>query len=349
MTTPKKKLKGKPLPSQAKSPRPEVDRRLRQADRLARVMRTLQLLLSRGRWNARDIAAEQECSERTIYRDMQVLELAGIPVEFDQDDRCYRVRQDFRFPSLNLTDEEALGQGAAVGITSGPGLDINEGAKPVTRKLAATSKEDVAQILADAEELVTVLDLKLADHSRHRDIIRTIQWALVKKKQLAGTYRSPHEPDEVKLHLHPYRLCLIKQAWYLIARPHGEDGPRTYRVARFKTLRMLDANAQVPQDFDLKGYFGNAWAVYRGERSYDVEIVFTREAVATVTEGIWHHTQKAHRNKDGSVTLTFKVDGLNEIVRWILGWGSRAKVLKPPELTAMVVGQLQKNIENYRS
>src|SRR6185437_1494296 len=277
MTTPKKKLKAKPLPSEATSPRPETDRRLRQADRLARVMRTLQLLLGRGRWNARDITAEQECSERTIYRDMQVLELAGIPIEFDQEDRCYRVRHDFRFPSLNVTEDEAIGQGTAAAVTTGPGLDINEGARPVLQKLAATSKEDIAQILSDAEELVSVLDLKLADHSRHTDIIRTVQWALVKHKQVTGTYRSPHEPDEVKLHLHPYRLCLIKQAWYLIARPDRDHAPLTYRVARFKTLRMLDANAQVPEDFDLKAYFGNAWAVYRGERSYDVEILFSKE------------------------------------------------------------------------
>ena len=67
-------------------------------------------------------------------------------------------------------------------------------------------------------------------------------------------------------------------------------------MARFKTLRMLDANAQIPQDFDLKGYFGNAWAVYRGERSYDVEILFAKEAAGTVTEGIWHHTQKVRKN-----------------------------------------------------
>ena len=349
MTTPRKKSTAvKPLPSEAKSARPDADRRLRQADRLARVMRTLQLLLTRGRWNARDIAAEQECSDRTIYRDMQVLELAGIPVEFDKDDSCYRVRQDFRFPSFNVTEDEALGQGTAAAITAGPGLDINAGANPVTRKLAATSKEDVAQILADAEELVAVLDLKLADHSRHRDIIHTIQWALVKRKQLAGTYRSPHEPDQVKLQLHPYRLCLVKQAWYLIARPDGDDAPRTYRAARFKTLRMSDTNAHVPDDFDLKGYFGNAWAVYRGEQSYAVEIVFTKEAAATVTEGIWHHTQKVHKNKDGSVTLTFQVDGLNEMVRWILGWGSRAKVIQPTELRDLVVDQFQNTLEAYR-
>jgi predicted DNA-binding transcriptional regulator YafY len=342
-----KKIKTKSLPSEAKSPRPETDRRLRQADRLARVMRTLQLLLSRGRWNARDLAAEQECSERTIHRDRLVLELAGIPVDFDQEDRCYRVRQDFRFPSLNVTEDEAIGQGTAAAITSGPGLDINEGARPVTQKLAAASKEDMAQILADAGELVAVLDLKLADHSRHKDIIRTVQLALIKRKQLDGTYRSPHEPDEVKLHLHPYRLCLIKQAWYLIARSDGDDAPRTYRVARFKTLRTLDANAQVPQDFDLKGYFGNAWAVYRGERSYDVEILFSKEAATTVTETIWHHTQKVKKNKDRTVLLAFTVDGLNEIVRWVLGWGSRAKVIQPLELRDLIVAQLNESLRAY--
>ena len=309
----------------------------------------LQLLLSRGRWNARDIAAEQECSERTVHRDRQVLELAGIPVDYDQEDRCFRIRQDFRFPSLNVTEDEALGQGTAASITAGPGLDINAGAKPVTQKLAASSKVEVAQVLADAEELVSVLDLKLADHSRHKDIIRTIQWALVKRKLVTGIYRSPHEADEVKLQLHPYRLCLVKQAWYLIARPVGEDAPRTYRAARFKMLRLLDTNAEVPDDFDLKGYFGNAWAVYRGERCFNVEIAFTKEDAGTVTEGDWHHTQKVRKHKDGTVTLTFQVDGLNEIVRWVLGWGSRAKVIQPPELREMILAQLNQSIEAYRA
>jgi predicted DNA-binding transcriptional regulator YafY len=348
MTKPTKKPTTKPLPSEAKSARAEVDRRLRQADRLARVMRTLQLLLSRGRWNARDIAAEQDCSERTIYRDIQVLELAGIPVEFDQEDRCYRVRQDFRFPSLNVTEDEALGQGTAAALTAASGLDINAGAKPVTQKLLASSKDEVAQILVDAEKLVAVFDLKLADHSRHREIIRTIQCALIKGKQLAGNYRSPHEPQEVKIQLHPYRLCLVKEAWYLIAPPVGEDAPRTYRVLRFKTLRILDANSQVPDDFDLKEYFGNAWAVFRGDRSYDVEILFRKEAAATVMEGVWHHTQKVRKHKDGSVTLSFQVDGLNEIVRWILGWGCRAKVIQPPKLREMILAQLNQSIEVYR-
>lgn len=350
MKTPKKKVaKDTIKPSEAKSSRSDADRRLRQADRLSRVLRMLQLLMSRGRWTRQDIAAEQECSVRTVYRDQDVLELAGIPIERDSENRFLRVRQDFRFPSLPLTEEEALAQGTAASITSGPGLDINAGAGPVSRKLAATNREDMSQVLADAEQLVSVLDLKLADHTRHRDIIRTVQWALVKRKQLTGTYRSPHEPDEVKLLLHPYRLCLVKQAWYLIAQAVGEHKPRTYRVTRFKTLRMLEANALVPEDFDLTKYFGNAWAVYRGDKSFDVEIVFAPDVASTVTEVVWHPTQKVLKQKDGSVTLAFKVDGLNEIIRWVLGWGSRAKVIQPIELREMVLAQLHQSLEIYRT
>ena len=108
------------------------------------------------------------------------------------------------------------------------------------------------------------------------------------------------------------------------------DQPRTYRIARFKTLRMLDVPARVPGEFDLREYFGNAWGVYRGDRTYDVEIRFIPEVAQVVTETVWHHTQKAKSNPDGSVTLTFQVDGMEEIANWILSWAGRARVIQPP-------------------
>ncbi len=132
-----------------------------------------------------------------------------------------------------------------------------------------------------------------------------------KNGRLWASTQSPYEPRPVKLQLHPYRLCLIKNAWYVIGKPTDAAEPQTYRVARFKTVQMLDQPADVPEDFDLKECFGNAWAVFRGEESYDVEIWFTPEAAKVVTETIWHHTQKVKSHKDGSVTLSFHVDGLS--------------------------------------
>lgn len=322
----------------------DADRRIRQADRLSRVLRVLQLLQSRGRWDAKAIASELEISERTVYRDLAVLELAGVPWTFDREAECYRLRPDFRFPVLGLSDEEVLGQATATAVTQAPGLNIDLGSKPTTQKLAATQQQ-AARILSEAGELVQVLDLKLADHSLHRESIRTIQWALIERKQLTGQYVSPYEPQPVKLVLHPYRLCLVKYAWYVVGRPTDRAEPITLRVTRFKSLRMLDNSAEIPDGFDLGAYFGNAWAVYRGQPTYDVELLFSKEATDIVSETTWHHTQQAKRHKDGSLTLTFRVDGLNEIVRWVLGWAGKVKVVRPVELRSLVIDQHRKAID----
>ena len=342
----KKKPTAKPTgPNPNKRNKPDRDRRIRQADRLARVLRVLELIQSRGRWTTKAIADEIECSERTVYRDLDVLKFAGIPYYREGDQQFVRVRSDFRFPVMTLTDDEVLGLSLAAAITKAPGLDVTAGAVPATRKLAAVSKEKTQELIDDAMRLVSVLDLKLVDHSRHHEAIRTIQLALLQGKQISGLYESPYEPAPVRLKLHPYRLCLIKNAWYIIGTMADETVPKTFRVARFKTLRMQTELATVPEDFDLRAYFGNAWAVFRGDQSYDIELKFKPTAAKVVIETIWHHTQKASTHKDGSLTLSFQVDGLNEILNWILSWAGQVRVQKPDELKALFVQTLEDAIQ----
>ena len=325
--------------------RPDAERRLRQAGRFARVLRVLELIQGRGRCTAKEMAAELECSERTIFRDLNVLELAGVPWFHDEENQRYRIRPGYNFPVMNLSDDELIGQATAAAITSAPRLDVTKGAAPTSRKLRTNSREQVSKLLEEVDRITAILDLKLADHSRSHETIRTIQWALTQGRKLTGTYQSPYQEQPKRLALHPYRLCLAGQAWYLVARPEHSDHPRTYRVTRFQTIRPLDDAAKVPADFDLKAYFGNAWGVYRGAQSHDVVVHFSREAADLVTETVWHFTQKVSRQGDGSVTLSFRVDGLNEIVHWILGWSGRATVIQPPELRALVLEHLQKAMD----
>ena len=332
-------------PNPNKRNRSDSDRRVRQADRLARVLRVLELVQSRGRWTTKAIADEIECSERTVYRDLDVLRFAGIPYFREGDQQFIRVRPDFRFPVIALTDEEVLGLSLAAAITKTPGLDVTAGAAPATRKLAAVSKQETQDLIDDAMRLVSVLDLKLVDHSRHHEVIKTVQLALMQGKQISGLYESPYETAPIKLKLHPYRLCLVKNAWYIIGTIAGESVPKTFRVARFKALRMQAEAATVPDDFDLRTYFGNAWAVFRGDQSYDVELKFQPAAAKVVIETIWHHTQKARTHKDGCLTLSFQVDGLSEILHWILSWAGQVRVQKPDELKDMFVQTLEDAIQ----
>ena len=188
--------------------RPEEDRRARQAVRLANVMRIQELLLGRGRYNVKSLAAELECSEKTIHRHLAVLEIAGVPWYYDSHDRCYHVRPGFKFPVVNLSPDELLGQAAATAVAKAAGLGAGADARPTTRKIAAASSQEVSDLLADAEAVMDVLNLKLADHSRHQEMIRSAQWALVQKKQVVGQYVSPYQDKPVKLALHPTAFAL---------------------------------------------------------------------------------------------------------------------------------------------
>jgi predicted DNA-binding transcriptional regulator YafY len=335
------------ISSHIPSGKSDADRRLRQADRLARIMRVLQLLQSRGRWNVTSIAQEMECSERTIHRDLTVLELAGVPWSYDKDLQCYRLRPDYTFPTLGLSDDEVLGLATATVTSAAAGLDINTGVSPASEKFLA-ARPDATELFEEATHLTQVLDLKLVDHSQHREALRTIQWALVERKQLTGKYLSPYESGESgpkTLTLHPYRLCLVKSAWYLIARPIDSDAPITLRPTRFQSLRMVDQPAMLPEDFDLRAYFGNAWAVYRGDTTSDIELTFSSRVADIVVETRWHHTQSVKRNADDSLTMTFQIDGLNEISRWLLGWAGDVHIVRPDALRQLVLDHHQQAIE----
>lgn len=62
----------------------------------------------------------------------------------------------------------------------------------------------------------------------------------------------------------------------------GEHEPKTYRIARFDRLEVLNEPTEVPGDFDLKAYFGNAWAVFRGAKTFNVRIKFLPAAARQV-------------------------------------------------------------------
>ncbi len=96
--------------------------------------------------------------------------------------------------------------------------------------------------------------------------------------------------------------------------PWRREPPPSYRIRRFRSDRPLDALADVPDDFGLSTYFGNAWNVYRGENTYEVKIQFTVVEAEVVTKTVWHKTQEVTQQSIGRVTLKVIFEGLHGIV-----------------------------------
>jgi predicted DNA-binding transcriptional regulator YafY len=65
------------------------------------LIKIARLVMGNGRWGPDDLAREIDCSQRTIFRDVEILSAAGIPITYDKAIQAYRVTEGFRFSGLD--------------------------------------------------------------------------------------------------------------------------------------------------------------------------------------------------------------------------------------------------------
>lgn len=77
-------------------------------------------------------------------------------------------------------------------------------------------------------------------------------------------------------------------------------------------------------------------------------IRFSAAVADQVRERFWHESQETVDLSDGRIEFTVHLGGLDEILRWVLGWGDRAEVIAPPELRKRVKGQTEAMAKLYK-
>jgi proteasome accessory factor B len=87
--------------------------------------------------------------------------------------------------------------------------------------------------------------------------------------------------------------------------------------------------------------------VYSRTGDFDVRMCFTRAVADDIREKRWHPSQTLTELPDRGVELHLRLGSLEEISRWILGWGAQATVLSPPELVTILRETAQALVKNY--
>ena len=219
-----------------------------QSDRL---LALLLLLQAHGRLSAARLAHELEVSTRTIYRDLDALSAAGVPVYAERGrlGGC-ALLPGFRTDVTGMTADEAraLFVFAGRGLPGGLGQDAD--LKSALRKLLAAVPEPHRPAAMRARDRVVVDPTGWSREVEAVPQLATVQEAVWADRQLRMRYRSSDAPVARELIVEPYGLVAKAGTWYLIA---AEDGdPRLFRVGRIEDAAVLEAATRRPPGLDVE-------------------------------------------------------------------------------------------------
>ncbi|WP_330459370.1 WYL domain-containing protein [Streptomyces sp. NBC_00820] len=339
----------------------------------SRLLSLVLLLQNRGRMTARQLAAELEVSVRTVYRDVDALSAAGVPVYGESGHAGgFALVAGYRTRLTGLHDDEA--DALALSGLPGPASELGLGADlaaaqlkldaalpPALRERSARVRErfhlDTPRWYRDAEEVPHLLAVAAAVWNRRTLRVHYHRWA---------------KPQDVRRELRPLGIVLKAGTWYLVAEslgpsfpgqdslspappapaplspdPLGADGTRGIRTYRVSQIRRLEEAGDEPFDrpagFDLTEYW-RAWLAGFDARR------FRDRAVLRLTAEAWRRfpelvdvavrqSAQAHAeppDENGRVRTVVPIESLGHAVGEVLRLGPGVEVLEPAELRRQV-------------
>jgi len=310
-----------------------------------RLLYILSLVRTHKSLNAGKLAELCGVTERTIYRDIATLSEASIPIYYD---RGYRLSAETFLPPLNLSIEEYLVLKTA--LTASPLAEDNPNRRTVhqlLQKLNAVVNGNISFRLR-GNELFNYLNPKSTDRFGPESgrIFELLEKAIVANQRVLLKYVNLSGRRSERL-VDPYFIIYRRHGFYLVGRCHLRGELRTFRIARIRALRITDQIFKREAGINARTYFGDSWEIFTGTPQA-VKIEFSGTA-AQVMRGSRHHpSEKIRRQKNGKLLYTARISNLDELARWLAGFGGEARVIGPPELRAKICRLCQSLVQRYR-
>jgi len=289
--------------------------------RLDRLLAIIVKLLNRDRVSAQQLAAEFEVSVRTIYRDMEAINLAGIPiVAFQGNQGGFGIEESFRLDRQVLTLPEITSLLAVVrGLA--PALADKQAARAADKISSLVPRDRQHLLQAQAEQMVIdVLPWGTGEKMKQR--LAAIQNAIAGQRVLRFTYRNA-KSETVARTAEPHTLVLKVHVWYCFAYCRLRKAFRFFRLSRMHAITALKETfnrreqsfreSEKGQPPNLK--FVSLKLKFAARSRYRVEDYFEEDQITFL--------------KDGSMVVDLKWPEDDWLYNFLLGYGEDMEVLEP--------------------
>lgn len=296
--------------------------------------------LQREGWHrAVDLAAALGVSPRTIYRDMDALKEAGVPLRAVPG-QGYRLKKDFFVDAVELTTDEAamllLGSAFAAQHLGGR-----------YRAAAQTARRKLEHGLPDAEvERVGTLrsSLRLVPEetfggAASEQTQAHLRRALLDERVIQFEERRS-DGTSPSCTMRPYGLMRQGGTWHLVGYEPAANQVRAVRLDRMEALTVLDETFDRPD-----GYRTNLDAALPHQT---VRVLFAPEVASSVQAAPSGEVEQTERRPDGRLLMTLRVTREQDVVPWLLSWGAQAYVLEPDALRRRLARKARQIARQYQ-
>jgi predicted DNA-binding transcriptional regulator YafY len=310
--------------------------------RADRLLSLLLLLQARGRLTGRELARQLEVSARTVHRDMEALSAAGVPIYAMRGSQGgWQLDEGWRtqVPGLDESELRALLM-AQPRVIGDPRLAA--AAERALSKLMAALPVSLREQAASIRQRLHVDPTGWYGANEDLSMLPAVQHAVSRDRKLKISYRKPEAggPTVTERIVDPLGLVSKGSSWYLVA--NTSRGYRTYRVSRIEAVTLLDKPCERPANFDLATHWQQAAQQFiDGRPRYQVLLSMEPNAAKQIKK--WRQTSpddSVSPEPKGWVILNVRFDHEEEACFVVLGFGSRAAVLKPESLRKRIAAEL---------
>ena len=314
---------------------------------LERMMRIHQAIQTGDFPNANTLARDLEVSPKSIHRDLEFMrDRLELPLEYHFTRHGYYYTETVSsFPTFQVTEGELFALLVAEkALHQYRGTNFEKPLISAFKKMSASLPDTISLNLADWEQ--TISFRMRAEPILNLEIFDALGKATAQRQQLSLTYRKPGQRQPETRIVDPYHLGNINGEWYMFAYDHLRKDIRTFVPARIKALKPTGVIFDRPQKFSLEKRLRDSFGVHSAQGEFQVAIRFNEMVADYIREKRWHDSQKLIELRNGGVELHLKLSSLEEIERWVLGWGGNAVVIKPPALADMVKHSAEKILKS---
>jgi predicted DNA-binding transcriptional regulator YafY len=300
------------------------------------------LQLAPDAWTrAVDLARALGVSERTVYRDVQAMVEAGIPLQ-GVPGKGYRLPEDYLLAPVQLTTDEAimlvLGSAYAAQNFSGR---YQAAARAAQHKIEEVlSPEDRERALSLQGSVLLVSPSVFGD-STEEGLLHQVRHALIEERTLVATLDGSNG-DSLRT-IDPYGLVQQGATWHIVGYGHDRDRVVHLRLPNIEALELTD------NIFERPPSYGTPTDGPADEPQRRVRVVFAAEVAASVQVAPSFEVVHREHLADGRLLLTFRVDHELEVMPWLLSWGAHAQVLEPRALRERMAAEARAVADQYES